>query len=58
MPSNSNNSPLAAHERDSNSSNATREPIYWRVEGSLLNLTAVRPVGFFTCPFRSICATA
>ncbi|HEV2617995.1 MAG TPA: SDR family oxidoreductase [Candidatus Acidoferrales bacterium] len=22
--------------------------IYWRVEGSLLNLTAVRPVGFFT----------
>ncbi|MBZ5693740.1 MAG: SDR family oxidoreductase [Acidobacteriia bacterium] len=25
-----------------------REPVYWRVEGSLLNLTAVRPVGFFT----------
>jgi long-chain acyl-CoA synthetase len=25
-----------------------REPIFWRVEGSLLNLTAVRPVGFFT----------
>jgi len=25
-----------------------REPIYWRVEGSLLNLTAVRPVAFFT----------
>ena len=24
-----------------------REPIFWRVEGSLLNLTAVRPVGFF-----------
>jgi long-chain acyl-CoA synthetase len=24
------------------------EPIFWRVEGSLLNLTAVRPVGFFT----------
>src|SRR6202007_3210713 len=24
-----------------------REPVYWRVEGSLLNLTAVRPVGFF-----------
>lgn len=23
------------------------EPIFWRVEGSLLNLTAVRPVGFF-----------
>src|SRR6202167_2897210 len=25
----------------------TREPVFWRVEGSLLNLTAVRPVGFF-----------
>src|SRR5271156_2826240 len=24
-----------------------RAPIFWRVEGSLLNLTAVRPVGFF-----------
>ena len=27
---------------------AAREPVFWRVEGSLLNLTAVRPVGFFT----------
>jgi alcohol-forming fatty acyl-CoA reductase len=26
---------------------AVREPVFWRVEGSLLNLTAVRPVGFF-----------
>jgi hypothetical protein len=25
-----------------------REAVFWRVEGSLLNLTAVRPVGFFT----------
>lgn len=25
-----------------------REPCFWRVEGSLLNLTAVRPVAFFT----------
>jgi len=25
-----------------------QEPVFWRVEGSLLNLTAVRPVGFFT----------
>ncbi|HEV2288951.1 MAG TPA: SDR family oxidoreductase [Candidatus Acidoferrales bacterium] len=24
-----------------------RNPVFWRVEGSLLNLTAVRPVGFF-----------
>src|ERR1700733_14055538 len=24
-----------------------REPVFWRVEGSLLNLTAVRPIGFF-----------
>ncbi len=48
MPSNSNNSPSAARQRDGVSSSATREPVYWRVEGSLLNLTAVRPVGFFT----------
>src|SRR5258708_655829 len=26
----------------------TREPVYWRVEGSLLELGAMRPVGFFT----------
>ena len=26
---------------------SVREPVFWRVEGSLLNLTAVRPVGFF-----------
>ena len=28
-------------------SRPVREPVFWRVEGSLLNLTAVRPVGFF-----------
>jgi hypothetical protein len=27
---------------------SARGPFFWRVEGSLLNLTAVRPVGFFT----------
>jgi thioester reductase-like protein len=27
---------------------ANREPVYWRVEGSLLELGAMRPVGFFT----------
>jgi hypothetical protein len=27
---------------------SARETVFWRVEGSLLNLTAVRPVGFFT----------
>jgi alcohol-forming fatty acyl-CoA reductase len=26
---------------------STGEPVFWRVEGSLLDLTAVRPVGFF-----------
>ncbi len=29
-------------------SSSLRERVYWRVEGSLLNLTAVRPVAFFT----------
>jgi hypothetical protein len=48
MPSNTNNSVQTARQRDGGSSGAAREPVYWRVEGSLLNLTAVRPVGFFT----------
>ncbi len=37
----------ASSRRRGDSANAA-EPIFWRVEGSLLNLTAVRPVGFFT----------
>ena len=48
MPSNSNNSPSTAPQREDSNSTPRREPVYWRVEGSLLNLTAVRPVGFFT----------
>ena len=48
MPSNSNNSQSTSRQRDGINSGAAREPVYWRVEGSLLNLTAVRPVGFFT----------
>lgn len=32
----------------SNAVAPAREPVFWRVEGSLLNLTAVRPVGFFS----------
>lgn len=38
----------AETERDDSAAAPPREPIFWRVEGSLLNLTAVRPVGFFT----------
>jgi Male sterility protein/haloacid dehalogenase-like hydrolase len=33
--------------REPRASAPAREPVFWRVEGSLLNLTAVRPVGFF-----------
>ena len=29
-------------------SGAARQYVFWRVEGSLLNLTAVRPLGYFT----------
>jgi fatty acyl-CoA reductase len=36
-----------AHEPDSGPP-AAGAAVFWRVEGSLLNLTAVRPVGFFT----------
>jgi hypothetical protein len=45
-------SPLATSSTSkragSNGNASAGEPIFWRVEGSLLNLTAVRPVGFFT----------
>ena len=40
------NTPGPARAQDS--SVPVREPVFWRVEGSLLNLTAVRPVAFFT----------
>jgi hypothetical protein len=39
---------LAGPARTQDSPAQAREPVFWRVEGSLLNLTAVRPVGFFT----------
>ena len=38
----------SAHEPEASHPAELREPVFWRVEGSLLNLTAVRPVGFFT----------
>jgi long-chain acyl-CoA synthetase len=38
----------AVPARKQDSSAPVREPVFWRVEGSLLNLTAVRPVAFFT----------
>ncbi len=37
---------ISQAERDASAAGA-RERVFWRVEGSLLNLTAVRPVGFF-----------
>src|SRR5271169_1816610 len=47
-PSNSINSTSSTVARDRDASRSSHELVYWRVEGSLLNLTAVRPVGFFT----------
>jgi long-chain acyl-CoA synthetase len=48
--SKSTNSTSAASQRELNfaPSSQARETVFWRVEGSLLNLTAVRPVAFFT----------
>src|ERR1700719_3358426 len=46
--SKSTNSTSAASQRELIFESQAREPIFWRVEGSLLNLTAVRPVAFFT----------
>src|ERR1700690_2210426 len=45
--------PLATHSTSNRTGSSNGNPpadptIFWRVEGSLLNLTAVRPVGFFT----------
>jgi hypothetical protein len=37
----------AVHVRERQVRASPRETFFWRVEGSLLNLTAVRPVGFF-----------
>ena len=46
--SKSTNSTSAASQRELIFESQARAPIFWRVEGSLLNLTAVRPVAFFT----------
>src|SRR5271169_4306032 len=45
--SNSNDQIAKIGGRERHASAPAREPVFWRVEGSLLNLTAVRPVGFF-----------
>jgi alcohol-forming fatty acyl-CoA reductase len=39
-------SSISQGEQEASAAGA-RERVFWRVEGSLLNLTAVRPVGFF-----------
>src|ERR1700730_13874439 len=54
--SKSTNSTSAASQRELNfvPSSQAREPVFWRVEGSLLNLTAVRPVAFFTWNAQSL----
>ncbi|MGA3295320.1 MAG: SDR family oxidoreductase [Candidatus Acidiferrales bacterium] len=40
--------PGASTSRPPRGSSPAGEPVFWRVEGSLLDLTAVRTVGFFT----------
>ncbi len=47
-PSDLNAPDQAPVRREATSAIHRAEPVFWRVEGSLLNLTAVRPVGFFT----------
>ncbi|HVB86113.1 MAG TPA: SDR family oxidoreductase [Candidatus Dormibacteraeota bacterium] len=44
----SNNTTSHAAVRGNGRPSASSEPVFWRVEGSLLDLTAVRPVAFFT----------
>src|ERR1700685_718109 len=40
--------PIENHANGAGATGAPEPPVtFWRVEGSLLNLTAVRPVGFF-----------
>src|SRR5271168_1029239 len=38
----------ARARNDVSAAASSREPLFWRVEESLLNWTAVRPIGFFT----------
>src|SRR5205085_8629562 len=44
---------LPANSKRTAVASTTAEPTYWRVEGSLLELGAMRPVGFFTWNSRS-----
>jgi hypothetical protein len=48
MPSSRSTNTPAVAGRERAGPAVARELIFWRVEGSLLNLTAVRPVGFFS----------
>jgi fatty acyl-CoA reductase len=48
MPSSRSTDTRAVTGRERVEPAVAREIIFWRVEGSLLNLTAVRPVGFFS----------
>src|SRR5579875_892833 len=50
------NSDSVAAARANGKPSVAREPLYWRVEGSLLDLTAVRPVAFFTWNAQSFLA--
>ncbi|MGB0035859.1 MAG: SDR family oxidoreductase [Candidatus Acidiferrales bacterium] len=48
MPSSNSIEPTSTGtKRDAHPAAHARDLVFWRVEGSLLNLTAVRPVGFF-----------
>jgi long-chain acyl-CoA synthetase len=40
--------PLQPHQQQDERSGSAPEPVYWRVEGSLLDLSAVRPLIFIT----------
>ena len=51
----SNETNTSFSQRGSAGAEPARERVYWRVEGSLLNLTAVRPVGFFTWNAQTFC---
>ena len=45
--------PAIGHKRGNSGSAERSAPVYWRVEGSLMELSALRQVGFFTWNARS-----
>ncbi|MGA8065873.1 MAG: hypothetical protein WCA47_00980, partial [Terriglobales bacterium] len=52
------NNPVAPSDGSTPHRPRPSSPVYWRVEGSLLELTTVRPIAFFTWNSQTFIARA